>query len=135
MGLHWHWFPPDLPKASLPMPRMSRKCYSCTKGLSLTIMVSWQNLQRRLFRDSLETRGEIWMDSPVPDITKVTKAKRFWRSDITQVYWTFKPLQAPLTEGKLIFFAKVSHLSKKQIIFAGSKLIFLVVHAHGVIFP
>jgi hypothetical protein len=44
-------------------------------------------------------------------------------------------LQGPLTEGKLTFLAKAFHLSKKQIIFAGSKLIFLVGHAHGVIFP
>jgi hypothetical protein len=78
------------------------------------------------------------MDLPMPDLTKVTKAERFQRSELMQGYWTFKPLQAPLTEGKFIFLAKDFHLSKKkkkQIIFAGSKLIFLVVHAHGVIFP
>jgi hypothetical protein len=47
----------------------------------------------------------------------------------------FNPLQAPLTEGKLIFLAKAFYLSKKQIIFAGSKLNFLLVHAHGIISP
>jgi hypothetical protein len=52
-----------------------------------------------------------------------------------QSYWTFKSLQLPLTEGKLIFLAKAFHLSKKIITFADSKLILLVVHAHGVIFP
>jgi hypothetical protein len=43
-------------------------------------------------------------------------------------------LQVTLIEGKLIFLAKAFHLSKKQIIFGGSKLIFLVVPARGVIF-
>jgi hypothetical protein len=75
------------------------------------------------------------MDSPLPDLTKDIKAKRFQISDLTQGYWTFKPLKAPLTEGKLIFLAKGFHLSKKQTIFASSKLTFLVVHAHRVIFP
>jgi hypothetical protein len=51
-----------------------------------------------------------------------------------QGYWTFKPLQVPLTEGKLIFLANTFYLSKNHIIFADSKLIFLVVPAHGVIF-
>jgi hypothetical protein len=52
---------------------------SCTEGLSLTKMVS-ENLQKRLFRTSLETRGERCHN---PDgLTcgrphKVTKAKRF----------------------------------------------------------
>jgi hypothetical protein len=31
-----------------------------------------------------------------------------------QGYWTLKPLQTPLTEGKLIFLAKAFHLSKKH---------------------
>jgi hypothetical protein len=51
-----------------------------------------------------------------------------------QGYCTFKPLQALLTESKLIFLAEAFHLSKKHYFF-GSKLTFLVVHAHGVIFP
>jgi hypothetical protein len=52
-----------------------------------------------------------------------------------QGYWTFKPLQSPLTEGRLKFLTEAFHLSFKKITFADSKFIFLVVCAQGVIFP
>jgi hypothetical protein len=35
-----------------------------------------------------------------------------------QDYWMVKPLQAPLTKGKLIFLAKAFHLSKKSFLLA-----------------
>jgi hypothetical protein len=45
-------------------------------------MVNWQNLQRRLFRDKQfgdGVGGSCYnpMESPVPDLTKFTKAKKF----------------------------------------------------------
>jgi hypothetical protein len=54
------------------------------------------------------------MESPAPDLTKVTEVKRFLKSVLTHGYWTFKPLQAPLTEGKLIFLAKAFSLSRDK---------------------
>jgi hypothetical protein len=41
-----------------------------------------------------------------------------------QGYWTFKALQAPLTEGKLLFLAKAFHLNKKNIFLLAPNLSF-----------
>jgi hypothetical protein len=51
-----------------------------------------------------------------------------WLSDI-------KVLPVPLIEGKLIFLAKTFYLNKeKMTISIGSKHVFSIVHAHGVIY-
>jgi hypothetical protein len=61
---------------------IQEKAITGNKGLSLTRLVNWQNLQKKLFRDKQfgDKGGKtviIQIESPVPDLTKVTKAKRF----------------------------------------------------------
>jgi hypothetical protein len=51
----------------------------------------------------------IHMESLVPDISKVTTARKFCFF-LIHGYWTLKSLQALLTKGKLIFLAKALYL-------------------------
>jgi hypothetical protein len=62
-GSYLHRLTPDLPVVSPPMEdqlKQSRggKANLDDERLSLTIMVNWQNLQRKLLRDSWESSGE-----------------------------------------------------------------------------